>query len=316
MAWASSPQLDEAARSHSDPTEAATHLRQVARSLSAAALGRALDEQLGDRTLLETGVVDDDGATTFAVAPREVLHLAAGTVPGLAIEGYIVPGHCAGCTQPGSPLARRRIRSRVRAAARGGRSVRRRSCRVRRGRSLGHTRRCSRLRHRRETVRLVRTGRADRRANCRLRRAPGHCGRHRFGAERRGGTRQHRSRCDQIGGRGCMCPTVVVAIGGTEFAASVRAALPNDLRVVRSRSRTRMRCATHSSAWALRHHSSRPPRSRPLHEHDALARTLGRLGCTRVCAAGTAHEPPAWWRHDGRGIATETVRFVRIEPTA
>ena len=46
---------------------------------------------------------------------------------------------------------------------------------------------------------------------------------------------------------------------------------------------------------------------------EEWAETLGRLGCTRVCAVGRMPDPAPGWHHDGRGSLAALVRWVDVE---
>ena len=46
---------------------------------------------------------------------------------------------------------------------------------------------------------------------------------------------------------------------------------------------------------------------------EAIARTLGRLGVSRVVPFQAVPFPPPWWHHDGRGPLTDLVRWVDLE---
>lgn len=51
----------------------------------------------------------------------------------------------------------------------------------------------------------------------------------------------------------------------------------------------------------------------PEHTMTEVASTLARWGATRVCPLGTMQEPPLGWRHDGRPVLADLVRWTDLE---
>jgi len=67
------------------------------------------------------------------------------------------------------------------------------------------------------------------------------------------------------------------------------------------------------AADPVRDHTSTVGLAAQEHELEALAKQLARWGATRLCALGQMQNPPLTWRHDGRGLLGDWVRWTDWE---
>jgi Acyl-CoA reductase (LuxC) len=67
------------------------------------------------------------------------------------------------------------------------------------------------------------------------------------------------------------------------------------------------------AADPVRDHTSTVGLAAQEHELEGLAKQLARWGATRLCALGQMQNPPLTWRHDGRGVLADWVRWTDWE---
>ena len=66
-------------------------------------------------------------------------------------------------------------------------------------------------------------------------------------------------------------------------------------------------------ADAVRDHTSTVGLAAQEHELETLAKQFARWGATRLCPLGQMQNPPLAWRHDGRGLFGDLVRWTDWE---
>ena len=67
------------------------------------------------------------------------------------------------------------------------------------------------------------------------------------------------------------------------------------------------------SADAVRDHTSTVGLAAQEHEMDSLAKQFARWGATRLCPLGQMQNPPLTWRHDGKSLLGDLVRWTDWE---